>query len=69
MGNNTIFWMFENPRRGRQARNFFNKCSENSRRTDSNWSEKVDETLIKIYLVVTSSATTNIVQGQSMDKQ
>ena len=22
MGNNTIFWMFENPRRGRQARNF-----------------------------------------------
>ena len=61
--------MFENPRRGRQARNFFNKCSENSRRTDSNWSEKVDETLIKIYLVVTSSATTNIVQGQSMDKQ
>ena len=23
--------MFENPRRGRQARNFYNKCSENSR--------------------------------------
>ena len=23
--------MFENPRRGRQARNFLNKCSENSR--------------------------------------
>ena len=22
MGNYTIFWMFENPRRGRQARNF-----------------------------------------------
>ena len=22
MGNFTIFWMFENPRRGRQARNF-----------------------------------------------
>ena len=23
--------MFENPRRGRQARNFYNKCSENSK--------------------------------------
>ena len=23
--------MFENPRRGRQARNFYNKCSENDR--------------------------------------
>ena len=22
MGNYTIFWLFENPRRGRQARNF-----------------------------------------------
>ena len=31
MGNYTIFQMFENPRRGRQARNFCNKCSENSR--------------------------------------
>ena len=31
MGNYTIFQMFENPRRGRQARNFLNKCSENSR--------------------------------------
>ena len=31
MGNYTIFYMFENPRRGRQARNFTIKCSENSR--------------------------------------
>ena len=31
MGNYTIFWMFENPRRGRQARNFYNKYYENSR--------------------------------------
>ena len=31
MGNYTIFKMFENPRRGRQARNIYNKCSENSR--------------------------------------
>ena len=31
MGNYTIFQMFENPRRGRQARNFTTKCSENSR--------------------------------------
>ena len=31
MGNYTIFGRFENPRRGMQARNFSNKCSENSR--------------------------------------
>ena len=32
MGNYTIFEMFENPRRVRQARTeFYNKCSENSR--------------------------------------
>ena len=31
MGNYTIFQMFENPRRGRQARNFATKCFENSR--------------------------------------
>ena len=32
MGNYTVFWMLENPRRGRQARNiYYNKCSENSR--------------------------------------
>ena len=31
MGNYTIFYMLENPRRGRQARNFTMKCSENSR--------------------------------------
>ena len=31
MDNYTIFYMFENPRRGRQARNFTMKCSENSR--------------------------------------
>ena len=31
MGNYTISQIFENRRRGRQARNFTNKCSENSR--------------------------------------
>ena len=31
MANYTIFQMLENPRRGRQARNFTKKCSENSR--------------------------------------
>ena len=31
MGNYTIFKMFENLSRGRQARNFTDKCSENSR--------------------------------------
>ena len=31
MGNYTIFYIFENPRRGRQARNFTMKCSENSK--------------------------------------
>ena len=30
MGNHTIFQMFKNHRRGRQARNFCNKCSKNS---------------------------------------
>ena len=30
MGNHTIFYIFENPRRGRQARNL-QQCSENSR--------------------------------------
>ena len=28
MGNYTIFWMFENPRRGRQARNFTTNVSK-----------------------------------------
>ena len=31
MGNYTIFYMFENHRRGRQARNFTVKCCENSK--------------------------------------
>ena len=31
MGNYTIFLMFENPRTGKQARNFTYKCSENCR--------------------------------------
>ena len=31
MGNYTIFYMFENHRRGRQARNFTMKRSENSK--------------------------------------
>ena len=31
MGNYTTIYMFENPKRGRQARNFTKKYSENSR--------------------------------------
>ena len=31
MGNCTIFWMFENPRKGRQARNFTTNVPKNSR--------------------------------------
>ena len=31
MGNYNIFYMFENPRRGRQARNFTTNVLENSR--------------------------------------
>ena len=31
MGNYTIFYKFDNPRRSRQARHFTGKCSENSR--------------------------------------
>ena len=31
MGNYTIFYMFENPRRGRQARNFATNVSKNAR--------------------------------------
>ena len=31
MGNYTIFWMFDNPRRDQASNKFYNKCSENSR--------------------------------------
>ena len=31
MGNYTIFWMLDNPRRDQASNKFYNKCSENSR--------------------------------------
>ena len=31
MGNYTIFYVFENHRRGQASKKFYNKCSENSR--------------------------------------